>query len=66
MSGKPDKGQLAYNIASILDHPDTPKILYDSIAEALTEMSSHIDYHTQDMIERTLEAYEKSGERKQT
>ncbi len=48
---------LAAHIAAILEHPETPDALYNDIAERITDMSSHVDFQTPEMIERSLVAY---------
>ena len=49
--------EIAGHISAILNHPATPVCVYNALAVALTDMSSDIDYHTVDMIERTLVAF---------
>ncbi len=48
---------LAAHISAILEHPETPDALYNDIAERITDMSSDVDFHTPEMIERSLVAY---------
>ncbi len=49
--------EIAGHISAILNNPATPACLYNALAVELTSMSSDIDYHTVDMIERTLVAF---------
>ncbi len=48
---------LAAHISAILEHPETPDALYNDIAERISDFSSDVDYHTPEMIERSLVAY---------
>lgn len=57
-STKSSRKELAVLISKVLNHEETPTILGDAIANALCHCSSYIDYHSPDMIERTLRAYD--------
>ncbi len=49
--------QLARDLAAVMSNPETPVLLYNDIGDVLCEMSSDINYHTPDMIERTIAAH---------
>ncbi len=49
-------GDLGALLAAVLAHPDTPTELYNAVGDVLCSMSSAIDFHTPEMIARTLEA----------
>jgi hypothetical protein len=49
--------QLIRDLASILANPETPTVIYNDIANSITDMSSEIDYNTAEMIERSVNAY---------
>lgn len=62
-----NRRELAEHIAAILANPETPTILYNDIAESLTTMSSEIGddfWHSPEMIERDLNAYIASEEKR--
>jgi hypothetical protein len=48
---------LASHIGAILEHPETPDALYNDIAERISDFSSAVDFHTPEMIKRSLVAY---------
>ena len=50
--------QLAELLATVMAHPEIPTTLFNAIARELTGMSSSLDYHTPDMIERVLASFE--------
>ncbi len=59
------RAELARTLSSILKNPETPAALYNRIADALCDISEGADYHTPEMIEVFLEAYElKEAKRK--
>ncbi len=49
--------KLARDLAAVMSNPETPVLLYNDIGDVLCEMSSDINYHTPDMIERTIAAH---------
>ncbi len=49
--------QLARDLAAVMSNPETPVLLYNDIGDVLCEMSSDINYHTPEMIERTIAAH---------
>lgn len=56
--------ELADLLAAVMAHPETPTTLYNAIARELTGMSSSLDYHTPDTIERVLEASQERESRR--
>jgi hypothetical protein len=48
---------LAVDLAAVMNNPQTPVRIYNAIADELCDMSSDIDYHTPEMVARTLSAY---------
>jgi hypothetical protein len=57
--------KLARDLASILANPETPTVLYNDIADSITDMSSEIDYNSAEMIERSVNAYFAKEEKRQ-
>lgn len=59
--------QLAQDLARILQNPECPTMLYNDVAESITTMSSEIDdafWHSPEQIERSLNAYIASEEKR--
>jgi hypothetical protein len=52
------RAELARLIASVLSHPQTPPVLYNAMADELCDMSARINYHTPEMVEMSLAAFE--------
>jgi hypothetical protein len=53
---------LAALISGVMKHPDTPTELFNAIGEVLTDMAGSIDYHSPEMVGRTLAAAKKGEE----
>jgi hypothetical protein len=51
------RAKLARDLAAVISNPETPVLLYNEIADVLCDMSSDINYHTPEMIERTIAAH---------
>jgi hypothetical protein len=58
------KRNLAELLSEIMNHPETPTILYNAIGDAICEMSRNVNPDTPDFIEQSLVAYFISGEQK--
>lgn len=58
--GKPAQGinprDLPALISAVMKHPETPSEIYNALGEVLTDMSNEVDYHTPEMVARTLAA----------
>ncbi len=52
------RAQLARTLSAILKNPETPSSLYNGIADAVCDLSEGVDFHTPEMIEACLVAYE--------
>jgi hypothetical protein len=60
-----DPRDLPALLSAVMKHPGTPSDIYNALGEALTDMSNEIDYHTPEMVGRTLAAYaEREAKRK--
>jgi hypothetical protein len=57
--------EIAQHLAAVLANPETPVMLYNDIAESLSDMSSDINYDTAEMIERSLTAHVAKEEKRQ-
>lgn len=57
---------LAGHLSDILNNPICPARIYNAIAEELCDMSSAIDYHTPEMIARSIAAYDRREAQRQT
>ncbi len=51
------RARLARDLSAVLSNPECPPVLYNDIGEAPCDMSSDIDYHTPEMVERTINAH---------
>jgi hypothetical protein len=54
------RAELARNIAAIMANPETPAILYNDLADSITEMSSDLKddfWHSPEQIERSINAH---------
>lgn len=49
--------ELARDLAAILANPETPLPLYNAIADEVCDLSEKIDFHTPEMLERSVDAY---------
>jgi hypothetical protein len=61
--------QLARDISSILNNPECPAVLFNDIADSITEMSSDLGdefYHSPEIIERGLNAHIAKEEKRRT
>jgi hypothetical protein len=56
---------LAGHLSEILNNPTCPARIYNAIAEELCDMSSDIDYHTPEMIARSIAAYDRREAKRQ-
>lgn len=60
--------KLARDLAAVLANPECPTMLYDQVAEGITEMSSRLGdayWHQPEQIERDINAYIASEEKRQ-
>ncbi len=58
MAKEPKHAELAQLIIAVRAHPQTPVTLYNAMADELCDMSSRINYHTPEIIEKSLAAFE--------
>ncbi len=56
---------LAVHLSEILNNPTCPARIYNAIADELCDMSSAIDYHTPEMIARSIAAYDRREAKRQ-
>lgn len=56
--------KLAKQIADLMDNLDCPTSLYNAIADELTYFSNFLDYHSPEMVEKSLRAFIESDRRK--
>lgn len=57
--------ELAETLSTILHNPTTPSSLYNAIADAISTLSEDVDFHTPEMIETMLTAYELKEQKRQ-
>jgi hypothetical protein len=55
-AGMIDARDLPALISAVMNHPETPTSIYNALGEVLTDMSNEVDYHTPEMVARTLAA----------
>jgi hypothetical protein len=49
--------QLARDLASVLRNPECPVMLFNDIADRVTDMSSDLNWYSAEQIERSLNAH---------
>jgi hypothetical protein len=52
--------EIGAHLSAVLFNPTTPARIFNALADELCDMSSYMEYHTPDMIARTIAAYEQS------
>ncbi len=59
------RSELAQLLSQVLTHPELPVTLYDAITDVLLDMASEIEYDKAEMIEISLNAFERREEKRQ-